>query len=196
MNVHLTLDQEGRERAALHALGCLEFSEARLFEMHLDECRVCEREVAALRRAAGALPAVVPSAEPPPDLLGRILYRVRDTRPVPPELEFTKSDGGPDWQKLAVEGVDMKTLHVDTVAKRATILVRMAPGTSYPGHRHAGDEDCYVISGSLQVGVLTMHAGDFQRAPAGSRHPVQSTATGCLLFIQTSLHDELEHATA
>ena len=90
----------------------------------------------------------------------------------------------------------MKTLHVDQLAQRATILVRMAPGASYPGHRHAGDEDCFVISGSLQIGDITMRTGDFQHAPAGSRHPVQTTDEGCLLFIQTSLHDELEHEIA
>jgi hypothetical protein len=36
-----------------------------------------------------------------------------------------------------------------------------------------------------------MRAGDFQRAEAGSVHPVQSTDGGCLLLITSSLDDEL-----
>jgi len=36
-----------------------------------------------------------------------------------------------------------------------------------------------------------MHAGDYQRVEVGSEHPVQSTENGCLLFIVSSLHDEL-----
>jgi quercetin dioxygenase-like cupin family protein len=72
------------------------------------------------------------------------------------------------------------------------MLVRMEPGSSYPGHVHGGPEECYVISGDLRVGdSLHMRAGDYQRVAAGMTHPVQSTDEGCLLLITSSLHDEL-----
>jgi len=48
-----------------------------------------------------------------------------------------------------------------------------------------------VLEGVLNVGDLRMKAGDHQRAAAGSAHVVQSTDSGCLLFIVSSLRDEL-----
>ena len=73
-----------------------------------------------------------------------------------------------------------------------TMLIRMAPGTAYPAHRHGGAEECYVLEGDLHVGDdIVMHAGDYQRAEAGSTHPVQSTRGGCLLLLTSSLRDEL-----
>ena len=38
---------------------------------------------------------------------------------------------------------------------------------------------------------IVMHAGDYQRMGGGTVHPVQSTEGGCVLFIISSLHDEL-----
>jgi quercetin dioxygenase-like cupin family protein len=41
------------------------------------------------------------------------------------------------------------------------------------------------------VGDLVLRTGDYQCVPAGSVHGVQSTASGCLLLIVSSMHDEL-----
>jgi quercetin dioxygenase-like cupin family protein len=72
------------------------------------------------------------------------------------------------------------------------MLVRMAPGSEYPGHRHAGAEECYVLQGDIWVGDVHMRRGDYQRAPAGSRHPVQTTDEGCVLLLVSSLSDEID----
>jgi len=77
-------------------------------------------------------------------------------------------------------------------AQRDAMLVRMAPGTSYPRHVHAGPEECFVLEGDLAVGDgLRLVAGDYQRMESGSRHPDQSTEGGCLLLLISSLNDEL-----
>jgi anti-sigma factor ChrR (cupin superfamily) len=68
----------------------------------------------------------------------------------------------------------------------------MAPGTSYPAHRHGGAEECFVLEGDLRVGAdLHMRAGDFQRAEEGSVHPDQTTDHGCVLLIVSSTADEI-----
>ncbi len=96
------------------------------------------------------------------------------------------------WEPTAIPGIDVRPLSVSIERRHATMLVRMAPGTAYPGHRHGGPEECYVLSGDLQVGdELELKTGDFQRAESGSVHAVQSTRGGCTLLIQTSLDDEL-----
>lgn len=106
---------------------------------------------------------------------------------------FAVHRADPDaWEPTSIPGIEVQPLTVQPELRQATMLVRMAPGTAYPPHRHGGPEECFVLSGDLSVGTETeLHTGDFQRAEAGSLHPVQSTRGGCLLLIQTSLDDEL-----
>ena len=95
-----------------------------------------------------------------------------------------------EWEPTGVPGIEARRLLVDGRRERVSMLVRMAPGSSFPAHVHNGDEECYVIQGDLQVGDLTMRAGDYQFAPAGTRHPMQSTEQGCLLLLASSTKDE------
>ncbi len=95
------------------------------------------------------------------------------------------------WEKTAIAGIDVRRLFVDRAAGRVTMLVRMAAGTTYPRHRHGGAEECFVISGDLRHGERVMNAGDFEVVHEGSIHEVQSTATGCVLLIRSSLTDEI-----
>ena len=88
-------------------------------------------------------------------------------------------------------GIEVRRLAADSARRMVTMMVRMAPGTSYPPHRHAADEECLVMSGELLVGTERLRAGDYQKAAKGSVHPVQSTDTGCALFITSSQDDEL-----
>jgi anti-sigma factor ChrR (cupin superfamily) len=94
------------------------------------------------------------------------------------------------WEPTSVPGIQAKRLAVDVEHDRVTMLVRMAPGSAFPGHRHAGAEECYVLSGDLRFDEQVMRAGDYQLCPAGSSHSVQSTVEGCLLLLVSSRHDE------
>lgn len=108
-----------------------------------------------------------------------------------PGLHIQRADPAA-WQTTAFTGVEVQPLSVSAELRQATMLVRMAPGSSYPPHRHSGPEECYVLAGDLWVGDdVELKPGDFQRAEADSVHAVQSTRGGCLLLIQTSLDDEL-----
>jgi len=62
-----------REDAAAWVLGALPDDEARAFAAHLDGCPACRAEVEELRGAADALPTLVPSVAPPPELRDRIM---------------------------------------------------------------------------------------------------------------------------
>jgi anti-sigma factor ChrR (cupin superfamily) len=100
-----------------------------------------------------------------------------------------------DWVEAGAPGVRVRPLFVDPIEKMVTMLVHMGPGSSYPPHHHSQAEECYVIAGDLQIGDRVLHAGDYQRAAAGSRHETQSTAAGCLLLIRSSREDEILSAT-
>jgi len=95
------------------------------------------------------------------------------------------------WESTGIDGIEVKRLAADPVRRTATMLVRMAAGTSYPAHRHGGVEECFVLSGDLRVGERELKAGDFQVCQNASIHPVQSTREGCLLYISSSQDDEL-----
>ena len=108
-----------------------------------------------------------------------------------PALTVLHADEG-EWEPIGIPGITVKRLAVDAVRECVTMLVRMKPGSAYPPHRHAAHEECYVVDGDLRVGEeILMRSGDYQRAPAGSRHAVQSTEGGCTLLITSSQHDEL-----
>jgi quercetin dioxygenase-like cupin family protein len=86
------------------------------------------------------------------------------------------------WRSLA-DGIEARTLFVDARAGRATLLVRMAAGIVYQPHYHDGVEECFVLDGDLRVGEFVLGPGDYQRAPAGTWHGMQSTLQGCLCLV-------------
>jgi anti-sigma factor ChrR (cupin superfamily) len=201
-----------RPLALEHALLGLSGPAATAFEAHLSACADCQATLA--HALAESMESLEPAA-PEPHVWARIqarmdaagIHRRPDPRaeiqpwkrwtervaehPGSPGLAIHRSDAGA-WQKTAIEGSEVQALSVSETPRQATMLVRMAPGSAYPAHRHAGPEECYVLSGDLRVGdALQLGPGDFQRAEAGSHHAPQSTRGGCLLLIQTSLDDEL-----
>lgn len=91
------------------------------------------------------------------------------------------ADDGP-WQPF-LDGVQIKVLHeADGVL---SYLLRLAPGASLPPHRHALDEECLVLEGTLRVGSHTeVHAGGFHLAHRGALHPTVSSATGATIFLR------------
>jgi len=108
----------------------------------------------------------------------------------PGGLDLAFADGAL-WEETSIEGIQMRRLYIDEKADRLTVLIKMAAGSRYPSHRHGGPEECYVISGDLGTGDIKMHAGDYKIAHKGSVDGVQSTESGCLLLVVSSLHDEV-----
>ncbi len=60
-----------------------------------------------------------------------------------------------------------------------------AVGAALPEHEHLGDEECFVLDGTIDIGGERFHAGDYQVARAGTRHGVLVTATGCTLLLRS-----------
>ena len=197
-----------RDEAALYALNALDEAELESFEAHLDRCPKCRSEVASLRRTTTTLGSIAPDIQPPETLLPRLFSAVRfapspvaavATRSVSSAgsstFEIVRADQG-DWQETGVDGVRMRSLFVDEANDRMTLLVRMDAGAAYPSHRHGGIEECFVLEGDLCGPGFEMKAGDYQRLSSGTVHGTQFTREGCLLFIVSSMHDEMLGARA
>jgi anti-sigma factor ChrR (cupin superfamily) len=78
-------------------------------------------------------------------------------------------------------GVFWKVLHRD--GDRQTVLVRYAPGATIPRHRHLGEEQVFVMQGSVADDTGVCHAGDFARRPPGCVHTVRSPEGALVLAV-------------
>lgn len=203
------------ELASLYLAGALTPKEAEDVEQRLlegdDELRAA---VLDLDPAARALFESSPSTPVPPDVRDALLAKVAKLAESSSDsIEYTPSNpqvwkqwdddtadisllirraGDAAWEPTGIDGIESRPLFVDRERDQTTMMVRMAPGTAYPRHLHAGPEECFVLEGDLRVGNEVLRAGDYQRAAAGSHHPVQSTEGGCLLLLVSSLSDELD----
>ena len=86
-------------------------------------------------------------------------------------------------------GIDVKLLATEPEKKRVSMLVRLAPGTDYPPHRHAGIEELYLLQGELMIDDKKFYPGDYVRAEAGSVDHRVWSETGCTCVLLTSTKD-------
>lgn len=94
------------------------------------------------------------------------------------------------WTESGLPGITIKPLYSNQALGTQTALVRLAPGTHYPKHRHIGTEECLVMEGVLRMDDITLNAGDFVVNQDGEIHQDTWTDEGCLLLLSGSLNDE------
>jgi len=89
-----------------------------------------------------------------------------------------------DWVDSPSPGVQRKMLDRDGgEVARATSIVRYAPESSFPTHRHDLGEEIYVIDGDFRDEAGTHGPGTFLRNPPGSSH-APGSVDGCTLFVK------------
>jgi anti-sigma factor ChrR (cupin superfamily) len=204
---HTQAEDAACELAALYTLGALDEDEARSFREHLaGGCAACAGEVKAFTATCAALAWATEPRTPPAAVRGKLLARI-DAEPRGPsspapvmQARDSSADAGADalasacdlltvragegeWVETADPGVFVKPLYFDRVHETYTTLVRILPGARVPRHRHTGVEQCLVLEGDLTAGGQTLHAGDFNCAPAGSVHDELTTENGALFLI-------------
>jgi anti-sigma factor ChrR (cupin superfamily) len=96
----------------------------------------------------------------------------------------------PDWDEVA-PGIWCKLLATDEAHNRVSMLVRLAPGTDYPPHTHAGLEELYLLSGMLWIDDRKLVPGDYHRAGPGTSDSRVWSHTGCTCVLITSTKDIL-----
>ena len=98
-----------------------------------------------------------------------------------PVSQYVATTGRP-WMERR-PGVRWKVLFED--GDRKTVLMRYEPGAVIPCHRHIGDEQIFVLEGSVSDDTGTCSAGDYARRPPGCVHTVRSTGGALVLAIMT-----------
>jgi len=146
------------------------------------------------------------AAEPPPHLKKRILDRIASESPAhPPSLPSGGRTVLPgvtavlvadtDWIPAPLPGLDYKVLHRDDARGYTTRLLRFAPGSTYPAHRHGATEEVFIVAGSVVLNGVTLRAGDYCRSEAGTHETAAFSAEGGMAIIVSSDADEFVNAS-
>lgn len=181
------------ELAALDAVGALEPPERKQLEEALSAGNSdARREVSSFAEATAAL-AGATACQPPASVRDRLMAFITGARKAepPPGFSFVMADES-QWLPHPVPGITYRTLALDRERDRATVIARLAPGTTYPSHHHSGPEECYVIAGEVSACGRWMKAGDFHHADGDSDHDPLHTDTGCTVILFFSARDFLE----
>ncbi len=201
------LDDEAWWALANYFRGDMTHDEQLGLEDHLEICAVCRAELEELNESLTPLLSVTPDA---PLDAEHVLRLVKEKMHASLEKAYgAPSDrsthqtwkdwsvqpggliraGEGEWEPTGIPGIEVQRLFVEPNREFVTMRVRMAPGTSYPAHRHGGREQCFVLRGDLRAGERVMRDGDFEVVEEGSEHPVQWTQDGCELLIVSSTSD-------
>jgi hypothetical protein len=182
---------EKAELACGYALQILPASELAAAEAHIASCPDCRRELESLR------PVVDRFASWPTDVLrptislqARLARRIAEEtgkEPVPPPARQWSE---PEWEQVA-PGIECKLLATDTERHRVSMLVRLAPGASYPPHTHAGVEELHLLDGELWIDERKLVPGDYNYGAPGAGDDRVWSETGCTCVLITSTKDVL-----
>ena len=93
------------------------------------------------------------------------------------------------WRREVAPGISCKLLATDTERNRVSMLVRLAPDTAYPPHRHADVEELHLLAGELMIGDRLLRPGDHNRAEPGTEDHRVWSETGCTCVLLTSFRD-------
>lgn len=141
-----------------------------------------------------AFAALGDGPEPRPSVKTRIMARILDDAATPAGFTF-RLDLDDDWLPHPVSGIRMKVLSVNRRNGYATLLLDVKPGTRFPAHHHDGDEECYVISGSVFTLGRRLGPGDFLHADAGTDHRELWTEEGARVLLVVPPEDDMPSAT-
>jgi anti-sigma factor ChrR (cupin superfamily) len=184
-------DQDHAERVSLHALGALPADEVSAVEAQIAACAECRTELDALRPIIGSFVSWPTDVlRPPTPLWARVAQRIAAETGQPPAAPPPSRPTQLEWEDVA-PGISVKLLATDAERQRVSMLVRLAPGTDYPPHRHAGVEELYLLDGELMIDERKLHPGDHSRATAGTVDRRVRSETGCTCVLVTSPEDVL-----
>ena len=136
--------------------------------------------------------------EPPPGQRRKLLDRVAGAGRAVSEGFFRLRDGvfgvhsgQARWTPTPIPGLEHKILSEGARPGYTTRLLKFAPGTRYPSHRHAGTEEIFVLEGTISIDGLILSAGDYCRSEPGTEETETFSETGGIAMIISCDRDEI-----
>jgi hypothetical protein len=182
---------EQSEVTCAYTAQALAASEVASAEAHIAACPDCQRELESLRPVVDSFvswPADV--LRPATPLQARLAARIAEDTGKPPVPPSVPQWSEPEWEQVA-PGIECKLLATDTDRHRVSMLVRLAPGASYPPHTHAGVEELHLLDGELWIDERKLFPGDYNYGAPGAGDERVWSETGCTCVLITSTKDVL-----
>jgi anti-sigma factor RsiW len=178
---------ETTELTCAYALQALPASEIAAAEAHIASCPDCQRELESLRPVINQFVSWPTDVlRPTTSLQGRLALRIERPPVLPPAQRWSE----PEWEQVA-PGIECKLLATDAKRHRVSMLVRLAPGASYPAHTHAAVEELHLLDGELWIDERKLFPGDYNYGAPGAGDGRVWSETGCTCVLVTSTKDEL-----
>ncbi len=182
---------ETAELACSYALQALPASELPAIQAHIGSCPSCRREVESLRPVIDSFVSWPTDVlRPATSLQARLALRIAEETGKEPVLPTARQWSEPEWEQVA-PGIECKLLATDTEKHRVSMLVRLAPGASYPPHTHAGVEELHLLDGELWIDARRLFPGDYNHGAPGEGDEHVWSETGCTCLLITSTTDVL-----
>ena len=182
------------ELTGAYAVQALTPGEAAVAEAHIATCPDCQRELESLRPVIDRLVSWPTDVlRPTTALQERLALRIAEETGKPPVLPPklpARHWSEPVWEEVA-PGIECKLLATDTERHRVSMLVRLAPGASYPPHTHAGVEELHLLAGELWIDERKLFPGDYNYGAPGMGDQRVWSETGCTCVLITSTRDLL-----
>ena len=179
------------EQVAAYAMQVVPASEAGAVEAHLASCAHCRRELETLRPIVDSFAAWPRDVlRPSPSLQERLARRIAAETGSEPVLPSVRQWKEPAWEEVC-PGISVKLLATDEKKHIVSMLVRLAPGTDYPPHTHAGVEELHLLDGELWIDERKLYPGEYNRAEPGTGDKRVWSETGCTCILVTSTRDVL-----
>ena len=179
------------ELACAYALQALAANEVAAAEAHIAACPDCQRELESLRPVVDRFAAWPTDVlRPTASLQARLASRIAEESGKPPVPPPARRWSEPDWEQVA-PGIECKLLATDTERHRVSMLVRLAPGASYPPHTHADVEELHLLDGELWIDERKLVPGDYNYGAPGAGDDLVWSETGCTCILITSTNDTL-----
>ena len=182
---------EQSEVTCAYAAQALPVNEVGAAEAHIGSCRQCQFELESLRPAMDRLVSWPTDVlRPTSSLQERLALRIAGETGKEPVMPPAPRWQEPEWEQVA-PGIECKLLATDAEQHRVSMLVRLAPGASYPPHTHAGIEELHLLDGELWIDDLKLFPGDYNYGAPGEGDERVWSETGCTCVLVTSTRDLL-----
>lgn len=185
---------EQSELTCAYALQVLPEGEVPSIEAHIAACPHCRRELESLRPVVDRLVSWPTDVlRPTAALQARLALRIAaeaGQEPVAPARRDEQTWFEPEWERVA-PGIECKLLATDAERHRVSMLVRLAPGASYPAHSHAGAEELHLLDGELWIDGRKLCPGDYSYGAQGAADHHVWSKTGCTCLLITGTEDVL-----
>jgi anti-sigma factor ChrR (cupin superfamily) len=182
---------ETAELACACALQALPASEMCAIQAHIAACPDCQRELESLRPVVSRFVSWPTDVlRPTTSLQACLALRIAEETGKSPVQPPARQWSEPEWEHVA-PGIECKLLATDTERHRVSMLVRLAPGASYPAHTHAGVEELHLLDGELWIDGRKLFPGDYNCGEPGAADDDVWSEAGCTCVLITSTKDVL-----